>query len=134
VHVEKATGDILDVHTVARPVTPDRGCPWCNGLISPAKLQEEGQGERELRAQRYVEEEEVVAPSVITLNATAASRAVEGPQARRSRGVLAGRLLPVHHPLHRLQNSVPDKISVAGGHARHVRTIGREEVISSVVD
>jgi hypothetical protein len=77
VRIEKATGDVLDVFTVARPVTPDAGCLWCNGLISPAKLQEEGQGERELQAQRYVEEEEVIAPSVITLNATAASRAVD---------------------------------------------------------
>lgn len=77
VRVDQETGAVIDVHSIVRPVTPDSGCLWCNGLINPAKLQEEGQSEEERRAQRYVEEADIVAPSVITLNATAASRAVD---------------------------------------------------------
>ena len=72
---DRATGEILDVFSVARPVTPDRGCLWCNQLISPAGLQREAATAGERRAQRYVDEPDVVAPSVITLNATAASQA-----------------------------------------------------------
>jgi hypothetical protein len=64
------------VFSVTRPVTPDSGCLWCNGLISRSKLQEEAQTEGELRAQRYVDEPDVVAPSVITLNAAGAAQAV----------------------------------------------------------
>jgi hypothetical protein len=77
VRVDQETGAVIDVHSIARPVTPDSGCLWCNGLINPAKLQEEGQGDEERRAQRYVEDADIVAPSVITLNATAASCAVD---------------------------------------------------------
>lgn len=75
VRVEAATGDIVDVHTVARPVTPDSGCLWCNELILPAQLAEESLTDQERQAQRYVEDAEVIAPSVITLNAIAAAHA-----------------------------------------------------------
>ncbi|WP_316227955.1 ThiF family adenylyltransferase [Bradyrhizobium sp. SZCCHNR3015] len=73
---EKETGIITGVHTIVRPITPDSGCLWCNGLINRAKLQEEAQTEREREAQRYVDEPTIVAPSVITLNAVGASQAV----------------------------------------------------------
>lgn len=73
--VKEATGDLLQVYSVTRPVTPDTGCLWCNGLISSAKLQEEAQTVDERRAQRYINEPEVIAPSVITLNAQAAAQA-----------------------------------------------------------
>lgn len=76
VSTNKETGEITDVFSIIRPVTPDTGCLWCNGLINPAKLQEEGQGQEELNAQRYIDEPDVVAPSVITLNAVAAAHAV----------------------------------------------------------
>jgi len=72
---DKATGEILDVFSVSRPVSPDRGCLWCSGFISPAGLQREAASPAERRAQNYVNEPDVVAPSVITLNATAASHA-----------------------------------------------------------
>lgn len=72
---DPATGEVEIVHSVARPVTPDYGCLWCNGLINPSKLQEEGQTEDELRAQRYVDDPDVAAPSVITLNAMSAAQA-----------------------------------------------------------
>lgn len=73
--VKEATGDLLQVYSVTRPVTPDTGCLWCNGLISSAKLQEETQTAAERQAHRYINEPEVIAPSVITLNAQAAAQA-----------------------------------------------------------
>jgi len=72
---EELTGDIQQVFSVSRPVTPDVGCLWCNGLISPSKLQEESNSPEERRAQRYVNDPNVLAPSVITLNAVAAAQA-----------------------------------------------------------
>jgi len=72
---DKDSGEITGVHSIVRPVTPDCGCLWCNQLINRAKLQEEGQTERERQAQRYVDEKSIVAPSVITLNAVGASQA-----------------------------------------------------------
>jgi hypothetical protein len=77
VTVDKASGDVLDVFSVVRPVHPDSGCLWCNGLISAAQLQEEAFTEDQRRRQRYVEEDDIPAPSVITLNAVAASHAVD---------------------------------------------------------
>lgn len=76
VPVDAESGDVGEVHAVARPVNPDSGCLWCNGLIPPGRLQEEAATIAERRAQRYVEEETVVAPSVITLNAAAVGLAV----------------------------------------------------------
>lgn len=67
--IDKASGDVLDVYSVARPVTPDSGCLWCNGLIDRKKLQEESLDCDALRAMNYIDEPEVTAPSVITLNA-----------------------------------------------------------------
>ncbi|MGH8306410.1 MAG: ThiF family adenylyltransferase, partial [Steroidobacteraceae bacterium] len=75
VETDRATGEVLDVYSVIRPVTPDSGCLLCNKLINSAKLQEESISKEERRRQRYVDEPEVVAPSVITLNATVASQA-----------------------------------------------------------
>jgi hypothetical protein len=77
VTVNKKTGDILDVFSVYRPVLPGSGCLWCNGLISPTRLQEEALTETERHQQRYIEESAVRAPSVITLNAVACAHAVD---------------------------------------------------------
>jgi hypothetical protein len=77
VQVDKATGEIVDVFSVCRPVTPDLGCLWCNELINPVKLAEEAESDEVRRGQLYVEEATIAAPSVITLNAVAASRAVD---------------------------------------------------------
>lgn len=76
VPVDAATGNVGEVYTVARPVTPDSGCLWCNGLIPPARLQEESATTAERQAQRYVDDATVIAPSVITLNAAAVGFAV----------------------------------------------------------
>ncbi len=77
VRVSRATGEIGDIHSVYRPVIPDSGCLWCNGLVSPARLQEEAISESERAQQRYVEDESVKAPSVISLNAVACAHAVD---------------------------------------------------------
>ena len=77
VTVDKETGEILDVFSVYRPVLPGIGCLWCNGLISPARLQQEALTETERREQRYVEENAIHAPSVVTLNAVASAHAVD---------------------------------------------------------
>jgi molybdopterin/thiamine biosynthesis adenylyltransferase len=69
------TGAVLNVHSITRPVTPERGCLLCNQLINPSKLQEEGQTLEERGAQRYVDDPDVAAPSVITLNAMGAAQA-----------------------------------------------------------
>lgn len=72
---DKITGEILDVFAVYRPITPDLGCLWCNGLINAARLQDEAISSEERRAQRYVDDPTITAPSVITLNAIATAHA-----------------------------------------------------------
>jgi molybdopterin/thiamine biosynthesis adenylyltransferase len=76
--VRTVGGQIGDVMAVTRPVLPfpGGGCLDCNGLIPPARLQEEALSERERRAQRYVDDDSVAEPSVITLNALSAAPAV----------------------------------------------------------
>jgi molybdopterin/thiamine biosynthesis adenylyltransferase len=75
VRIDQGTGAVIDVYSVVRPVTPGHGCLWCNGLITPAGLQDEAASDQELDAQRYVDDPTITAPSVITLNAVAASHA-----------------------------------------------------------
>jgi hypothetical protein len=75
VPVDPETGEVGEVFAVSLPVTPSSGCLWCNGLISSEGLQREAATAAERKAQRYVDEPEVVAPSVITLNATVVSQA-----------------------------------------------------------
>ena len=68
------TGEISDVFSVMRWVLPGLGCQWCSGLISPQRLAWEAKTDGEREMQRYGTETEN--PSVITLNAVAASHAV----------------------------------------------------------
>lgn len=70
-------GTVTDIFSVVRPVGPGFGCLWCNQLINPAKLQEEALTAEQFRRQRYVQDENVQAPSVISLNAVAAAHAVD---------------------------------------------------------
>jgi molybdopterin/thiamine biosynthesis adenylyltransferase len=76
VPVDRSSGTVGDPYTVIRPVTPSKGCLLCNGLIPADLLQREAETAAERIAQRYVDDEDVVAPSVITLNAVGASHAV----------------------------------------------------------
>jgi hypothetical protein len=74
VHAEKTSGELLDVFSVMRWVLPGNGCLWCGGLISPHRLAWEAKTDAERESQRYGTE--AADPSVITLNAVAASHAV----------------------------------------------------------
>jgi ThiF family len=70
-------GQIADIFSVSRMSSPGSGCLQCNGLIPAWRLTDEATDEGQRRQQRYVEDDHVHAPSVITLNAVAASRAVD---------------------------------------------------------
>lgn len=70
-------GEIADIFSVSRMSSPGNGCLQCNGLIPAWRLTDEATREVQRRRQRYVDDDDVHAPSVITLNAVAASRAVD---------------------------------------------------------
>ena len=76
VPVDPDTGRVGRVFAVVRPVLPSQGCLWCNGLINPTGLQNEALSEQERRVQRYVDEQDIPAPSIISLNALAAAHGV----------------------------------------------------------
>jgi hypothetical protein len=68
--IDQATGDIRDIFSAVRSMGTRRGCLRCNGLVDIKRLSEEALGDPEqVRNQRYVDDPEVHAPSVITLNA-----------------------------------------------------------------
>jgi molybdopterin/thiamine biosynthesis adenylyltransferase len=73
--VNKATGDIGQIHAITRLIFPGEGCMWCNGLIDPTELAIDMHPDQERRAARYVDE--APAPSVIALNNLAAGEAVD---------------------------------------------------------
>ncbi|MDO4144212.1 ThiF family adenylyltransferase [Clavibacter michiganensis] len=75
--VSTSNGHVSDIFSVSRMSSPGSGCLRCNGLIPASRLTEEATSEVQRRRQRYVDDSEVHAPSVITLNAVAASRAVD---------------------------------------------------------
>jgi tRNA A37 threonylcarbamoyladenosine dehydratase len=77
VSVDPKTMEIADILAVTRLVLPHAGCGCleCHGVIPPARLQEEALSETERRRQRYVDDPEVVEPSVITLNVLSAGQA-----------------------------------------------------------
>ncbi len=71
--IDKASGDILDVFAVVRTLGSAHGCLSCTGLIDAVRLSEEALGDPvQIANQRYVDDPDVHAPSVITLNAMAA--------------------------------------------------------------
>lgn len=71
--IEPTSGVVLDVFGVVRTLGTHPGCLACSGLIDPIRLGEETLGDAAQRAnQRYVDDPDVEAPSVITLNAMGA--------------------------------------------------------------
>ena len=72
-----ADGTLGDVFCVSRLVTPELGCLWCNGLISPARLQDEAVPEQARRGYAYLNDPDVPAPSVVTMNAIACAHAAD---------------------------------------------------------
>jgi hypothetical protein len=77
VSVDRSTRRVNDVFAASRLVLPypGGGCLECQGLIPAGRLQTEALSEGERRAQRYVDDEELAEPSVITLNALSAGPA-----------------------------------------------------------
>jgi hypothetical protein len=76
--IQKATGAVLDTFGVVRTLGTAPGCLSCMELIDPVRLAEESLGDPTQAAnQRYVDDPEVAAPSVITLNAMAAGWAAD---------------------------------------------------------
>lgn len=73
--VSKHDGALTDLFVVSRTVIPGEGCLWCNGLILADQLQAEATSPDQIRRQRYVDDEQAPAPSVVTLNGIAASLA-----------------------------------------------------------
>lgn len=71
--IDPDTGSVLDVFAVVRSLGCAKGCLSCNDLINAARLAEEVLADPVQRAnQRYVDDPDVHAPSVITLNAMGA--------------------------------------------------------------
>ena len=68
------SGGIEEAMSVVRHLRPRHGCLWCNGLIDTGQLAMEVKTDKERKDQAYGVQEPN--PSVITLNAVAASHAV----------------------------------------------------------
>ena len=66
-----------NVFCVSRMVTPEQGCLWCNGLISPGRLQDEAVPEAVRRGYCVCDDPDVAAPSVVTMNAIACAHAAD---------------------------------------------------------
>jgi hypothetical protein len=67
--IHKQTGKVLDVFAVVRTLGTEPGCLSCGGLIDSVRLSEESLGDpAQVARQRYVDDPDVEAPSVITLN------------------------------------------------------------------
>ncbi len=78
VGIDKNTGAVGDIHVASRLVLPYNGggCLDCHQLISPERLRQEALSEGEKKSQRYVDDEEIKEPSVITLNVLSAAQVV----------------------------------------------------------
>src|SRR5262249_48941234 len=75
--VNSANRSVADVFGVVRSLGTTAGCLRCNGLVNVAKLTEEAVAtEEQRRNQRYVDDPDVDAPSVITINAMSVGWAV----------------------------------------------------------
>ncbi len=72
----RENGEIEQIYTAVRPVLPRRGCLACARLIDPIALQREAATPEERANQNYLNEPDVIDPSVTTLNAAAAAAAL----------------------------------------------------------
>ena len=70
-------GTVGNVFCVSRMATPEQGCLWCNGLINPKRLQDEAVPEAARRGYSYLDDPDVAAPSVVTMNAIACAHAAD---------------------------------------------------------
>lgn len=69
-------GELIDAMSAIRPVRPGEGCLWCNQLIDTTQLAIEAKTDSDRKEQAYGVREPN--PSVISLNAVAASHGVNG--------------------------------------------------------
>jgi ThiF family len=74
IQIDKQTGCVISAFSVIRAVRPGEGCLFCNELIDPVKLADEWKSDSDRKLQQYGTESPN--PSVITMNAVAASHAV----------------------------------------------------------
>jgi hypothetical protein len=75
--LDPSTHAVLDVYGVVRSLGAAPGCLRCNGLVNMRQLSEETLASEDQRQnQRYVDDPEVHAPSVITINAMSVGWAV----------------------------------------------------------
>jgi hypothetical protein len=100
VAVDPRSRQVTTITAVTRPVLPEPGggCLECHRLIPPARLQEEALTDRERRAQRYVDADEVAEPSVITLNVLSAGQAANDLMMMFTR--LHGESATLQHQMH----------------------------------
>ncbi len=70
--------EVGEITAVTRPVLPQLGggCLKCQGAIPAGRVQEEALTDQEQRLQRYVDDDAIEEPSVITLNVLSAAQAV----------------------------------------------------------
>jgi molybdopterin/thiamine biosynthesis adenylyltransferase len=75
VNTERQVDQILVASRMVMPFSGG-GCLSCNNLIPAGRLANEGLSEKERRAQRYIDDDEISEPNVISLNAMSAARVV----------------------------------------------------------
>jgi hypothetical protein len=113
--IDRSDGRVSDVYGVVRSLGTSPGCLRCNGVINVARLTEESlASDVQRRNQRYVDDPEVDAPSVITINAMSVGWAVNDFMqyatgiGRPSSGYRLLRSKPVGQPGQQLTVQVPD--------------------------
>lgn len=75
--IDRSDGRVSDVYGVVRALGTSPGCLRCNGVINVARLTEESlANDVQRKNQRYVDDPEIDAPSVITINAMSVGWAV----------------------------------------------------------
>jgi hypothetical protein len=113
VQLDGTAGGIVDIFGVIRSLGTAPGCLRCNGLVNMARLGEESVStEQQRRNQRYIDDPDIEAPSVITINAmsvgwalndfmqyaTGIGRPAAGYRLLRTQPVGRGSQFTVQHP------------------------------------
>lgn len=75
IQTNKETGEVINIHTSTRLVTPGCGCLLCNEAISRQRLRDESTSDQMRNAERYIDGDDASAPSVVTLNGLSAAQA-----------------------------------------------------------
>ncbi len=70
------SGSVTSIAGRIQMLGPDRPCLWCSSLLNPDAIRREMMNDSERLADRYVQGDNVPAPSVISLNGTVVSLAI----------------------------------------------------------